>query len=70
MGLIGYSILLLLCSISILCCRKNEKREWNNGKCLFCGEDLKMIYKDKVGGRTYGCPKCGNECYIFYHVDK
>jgi hypothetical protein len=61
-------ILLLLISGGFLV-RNSEKKQWNNGTCVECGEEWRCFDMDSQGGRMYKC-KNGHYCDISYNVDK
>ena len=67
------SFILFLFSIVIIASflmYKVDCNNWNNGKCHYCGNNLKYksLYKNFI--RTYKCPKCGKEIIITWNVDK
>ena len=47
-----------------------EKRNFNNGKCVCCGEKFELFDVDSQGGRGYKCTKCNRYLWISYRVDK
>lgn len=57
---------IMICIIAYI----REKRNFNNGKCVCCGERLELFDTDSQGGRGYKCTKCGRYLWISYRVDK
>ena len=48
-----------------------EKEDYNQGKCKFCGEDLRLFDYDSRGGRGYICDNCDYHTWVSYKcVDK
>lgn len=71
-------------AIGIPLAYRSEKKQFNNGKCPYCGADLKWKDVDSQGGRLWMCmthytlkdehgkPVCpGYSCWVsFNRVDK
>lgn len=49
--------------------KKDEKKRFNKGICPECGTKFDREV-DEHGERRYSCPKCDNELWICYGVDK
>jgi hypothetical protein len=68
-GFVAMGIMILLFGGLVHWAYNQEKREWNDGKCL-CGERWQYFDTDSQGGRGYKCVKCKNDVWISYRVDK
>lgn len=44
-----------------------EKREFNDGICIICGNILRS-FEDDHDGRGYYCDECGHEIWVSYDV--
>ena len=62
-GIILFIIILIIGFIS-------ETKEFNNGKCIYCGNTLIPVMC--IGeSRKYGCTSCGYDCLVsFDSIDK
>ena len=48
-----------------------EKKSFNNGRCICCGNTLRLFDYDSQGGRGYTCDCCKYKTWVSYPcVDK
>lgn len=47
-----------------------ERKEWNDGKCLDCGTELKFDSVVPSGGRLYKCPHCKRFVWLLFFNEK
>lgn len=59
----------LFIGIGIVWARKQEKKNWNNGVCPYCGKPWMHYDTDSQGGRMYRCENW-HSCDVSYRVDK
>lgn len=63
---IGMFIVMLI----MLWARSREKKRYNNGICINCGNKLRHFDVDSQGGRGYCCDKCHYHTWVSYDIDK
>lgn len=56
----------LFIGIGIVWARKQEKKNWNNGVCPYCGKPWKVFDADSTGARGYKCENM-HHCWISYN---
>ena len=59
-------IYIVLCRIAFYI----EKKEFNNGVCIRCGEKLEYFDMTSQGDRGYICNKCGHIVWVSHKVDE
>lgn len=64
-AIIGFGVSILLTKSYI-----EDVKNFNHGKCVYCGEDLEFFHIYYNGERGYRCPKCGKRITIIHAVDK
>lgn len=68
--MVAIIVIIALWVVFIITCvlaRRSEARQFNGGKCINCGHDLRHFDTDSQGGNGYVCDKCRHSCWISYH---
>lgn len=64
--LIGATLLIILSLVGAML----EKKDFNNGVCLYCNNKLRNFDTDSQGSRGYKCD-CGYHTWVSYkYIDK
>jgi predicted amidophosphoribosyltransferase len=63
------AMVLVLLAVCMFFARAAEKRDYNDGICPVCGEELRHFDNDSQGGRGYCCDSCNYHTWVSYNVD-